>query len=237
MVSITPSFPPSVFQATLAYVRAQPPFCVDSRSVHRTSHYDGVLAGDIHPAVIWAQRDRAEAYFDLSPEDSSRNARNIFEGFRQLKRGLYPGALAVPEGSHYIGYHLFTWNSLPGGGWIDLSLDYVYVNPEHRGRGLRDLMQTCLLGAALLHGMIEGQDIRLLFRQVKNPNEAERYLQAGFEDFYEPVTRHDEDEGESPFSCYAPNISHLPQPPPSYQRRYAHASLRARLEGLGLLNP
>jgi len=209
---LTPSFSLPVFQAALAYVQAQPPFNVSLRPLHRTSDYTGSLANDVHAAVLWAQRDRADAYFELDPENAVQTLREVFEGIRSMNCGLHPGALSIAEGSRYIAYQLFTFDPLRSLEWMEISMDYVYVNPEFRGRGQRDRMQTCLLGAALLNVLIDERDLRVIFHEVKNPNNVERYLQAGLEPVMEQALA-----------------------PASYQALYSQYAFRAHLTALGLL--
>ncbi|HSA58070.1 MAG TPA: hypothetical protein VLJ37_00080 [bacterium] len=206
-------FSSAVLQATLNFARTLPPFCVDFRSVYRFPDTVGSQWGNSGDAVLWAQRDRSEAFFDLCPDAPLQSLREIVSRFRGLRPGLYLGGLGAREEAAYGGYQLFTWDTLPKEDRMELWMEYVYVDPDRRGRGLRDAMQVCLVGAALLLGLVEGRDLRLVYRQVENPNNVERYLKAGFEAFYET---------DAEF------------PPASYQRIFGHRALRAHLHGLRL---
>ncbi len=215
----------------------QAPFNIPLQSLHRTSDYAGAVATDVHAAVLWAQRDRAEAYFELETQNPARTAQEVYERFLRLSVGVHLGALAVAHETGYVGIQQFTWDAIRSRELAEISMDYVYVNPEGRGRGLRDRMQTCLLGAALLTTLRNERDLQVVFREVKNPNNVERYLQAGLEPFMEPVQTTDDDE-TFPFSYLLPDLpSRGPLPPASYKTLYSRYAFRAHLDGLGLVQP
>lgn len=220
------SLPSAVFQAAFDYARRQPPFSVDLRSVYRTSDYIGAKGTNARDAVLWAQREFPDSSFDIRDGDIERTLKDVYERFGRA-RDECPGVVGYLEGCEYVGFQRYTFFRKDRDAALELSMDYVFVNPDRRGCGFRDRMQACLFGAALLLAAQWERSVTLSFRQVKNPNNVQRYLSAGFEEVPEIPEADDDDEAQ-PFAYLSP-VSHRPQAPSSYQKVYFSTGLRTFL--------
>jgi hypothetical protein len=218
------SLPAAAFQAAFDYVRSLPPFSVDFRSVHRTSDYCGAAGGDAQQGVLWAQREFPDSSFEIC-DGAELPLRAMCERFARAV-GECPGIVGLMKGDEYVGYQRYTFYGNHQDS-LQLSMDYVYVNPDRRGCGFRDRMQACLFGAALLLAGEREKSLTLSFRQVKNPNNIERYLLSGFEEVVERI-EDDEDDEVVPFAYFSP-VPRGPQPPSSYQKVYFSGGLLALL--------
>jgi len=135
----------------------------------------------------------------------------------------------APFGFRPVGYRTFEVDRAERG--YAITYKDVYVHESERGGGLRDIMDSTLLGTVMFTATAHGKSVQVTYHHVENPLNRARYIAAGMEEVEPPWL----EDSEPTFTYGVPvmgydEIFQAANTPPSFRTTHNSGALKLQLD-------
>ncbi|MBX7149063.1 hypothetical protein K1X76_08245 [bacterium] len=179
----------------VAHLKQRPPFHTVYAQVRGLDSYAGQMGTEVSQAIRAHQN---KTLIRINLDNPLESLEGLAENFPKNQEGI----AVVYFGDIPVGYRLFKFSSA-----YTLVLVDVFVDAHYRGQGLRDLMDLVLVSSFFREAAQTGDDLTVIYQQVKNPNNRQRYREAGMQLVVDDENVDDEnndDEWDENGSWYSP---------------------------------